>query len=261
MKKQEKAFTAAAVKARLHTTELGRTLTVYPALPSTNDTAKAIAATAAHGTVILAEHQTAGRGRKGRAFFSPPGCGLYMSVILRERLTAARVELLTSAAAVAVANAIEGLVPAAVQIKWVNDLLIDGKKVCGILTEGAPNAAGEYDFAVIGIGVNISTVDFPPELDAVASSLLRACGTAPDRAALAAAILHALETVLADMESGAFLKETRRRSAVLGKTVTVVRGNETFLAQAIEIDDKGALIVETAGGRQRLCSGEVSLRL
>lgn len=253
-------LTADAVTALLHTKKLGKALAVYGELASTNDTAKAIAATANHGTVIIADHQSAGRGRRGRVFFSPRGRGIYMSVILREHLSADRVGLLTTAAAVAVARAIESLIPVQVQIKWVNDLLINGKKVCGILTEGTPNGDG-CDFAVVGIGVNVSTVDFPTEIETVASSLLRECGKAPDRAALIAAILQELETVLEQMESGAFLEESRRRSAVLGKPVTVIRGNETFAATAIAIDDSGALVVETDTDTKTLSSGEVSLRL
>ncbi len=255
------ALTANAVQALLHTKTLGNTLYVYPLLPSTNDTAKTSAANAVHGTVIIADHQSAGRGRRGRSFFSPCGSGVYMSVILREDLLAEKVGLLTTAAAVAVARAIESLIPAQVQIKWVNDLLINGKKVCGILTEGTPNDNGGYHFAIIGIGVNVSTLHFPSEIDETASSLLRECGEAPDRAALIAAILGELETVLTQMDSGAFLEENRRRSAVLGNMVTVIRGNETFAARAIAIDDAGALIVETDVGKKTLSSGEVSLRL
>lgn len=254
-------LTADAVTALLHTKTLGKTLTVYSALASTNDTAKAVAADAAHGTVIIADHQSAGRGRRGRSFFSPRGCGVYMSVILKENLSADKVGLLTTAAAVAVARAIENLVPAQVYIKWVNDLLINGKKVCGILTEGTPNGNGGYDFAVIGIGVNVCTADFPPEIDAIATSLLRECGEAPERAVLIAAILRELETVLSEMDTGAFLEESRRRSAVLGKAVTVIRGNETFAATAVAIDHAGALVVETDTGIKTLSSGEVSLRL
>ena len=259
----EAALRAQSISARLETAQLGRNLEVAALLSSTNDVAKQRAADGApHGTVIVADHQSAGRGRRGRCFFSPPGCGVYMSVILRDGLSAEKVGLLTSAAAVAVAEAIESFVPAAVQIKWVNDLLIDGKKICGILTEGSLYAEnGEYEYAVLGIGINVGTVDFPPELETVATSIQAATGTAVDRAALIAAILGQLERTLATMEDGAFLAESRRRSAVLGKTVTVLQGNDRYPARAVEIDSQGRLVVETDAGRRTVLSGEVSLRL
>lgn len=259
MQHTEAALTAEAVKARLHTQTLGRTLTVYPVLASTNDTAKAIADTAAHGTVILAVQQEAGRGRRGRSFFSPDG-GIYMSVILRDHLTAERVPLLTTAAALATARAIERFIPETVSVKWVNDLLIHGKKICGILTEGAPAADGTCTFAVIGIGINVSTMEFPPEIGQIASSIRRECTVSPDRAAVIAAVLEELEAVLS-LDNAALLDGVRARSAVLGKTVTVLRGNETFTAVAVAIDDAGGLVIETANGRETLRSGEVSLRL
>ena len=259
----EAALSAQRITARLKTERLGRVLEVAALLPSTPDVAKLRAAAGApHGTVIVADHQSAGRGRRGRQFFSPPGCGVYMSVILRDGLSAEKVGLLTSAAAVAVAEAIEGVLPVTVQIKWVNDLLIDGKKICGILTEGSLHAEnGDYEYAVLGIGVNVGTVAFPPELEPVATSLQAAGGAAVDRAALIAAILVRLEQTLATMGDGAFLAESRRRSAVLGKTVTVLQGNDRYPARAVEIDSQGRLVVETAAGRRTLLSGEVSLRL
>lgn len=254
---------SAAVQAQLHTKLLGHPLHILPVLSSTNDHLKTLAADgAASGTALIADHQCAGRGRRGRRFYSPPSSGVYMSVLLRGPIPAQTVGKMTSVAAVATAEAIESLLPVQVQIKWVNDLLIDGKKVCGILTEGNLNAeTGECDHAIIGIGVNVSTTAFPPELQEVATSLTLAGGKAPDRAALIAAILNRLEKALARMETGAFLAESRRRSAVLGKTVTVLRGNESYLAQAIAIDDDGRLVVDTDAGRRTLSSGEVSLKL
>lgn len=241
--------------AALQTKVLGHTLYFHPFTASTNDEAKRMAATAPNGTVIIAAHQTAGRGRKGRSFYSPNGCGIYMSVIIKRDLPLNRTGLLTSAVAVAVARAIETLTPATVHIKWVNDLLICGKKVCGILCESTPDAI------IIGIGVNVSTLQFPPEIEKIASSLLKESGTAPDRAVLIAAILSELEMLLDRFEDGAFLEESRRRSAVLGKTVTVLRGNETFSALAVAIDEGGGLVVKTETDTLTLSSGEVSLRL
>ncbi len=252
-------FNAQAVKALLDTHTLGNTIEFYEQLPSTNDTAKACASTAAHGTVILADRQTAGRGRFTRQFFSPQQDGIYMSVILRHGIKTDTVGLLTCATAVAVARAIEALIPATVHIKWVNDLLIHGKKVCGILTEASLTPDGTYDFAVIGIGINVSTLQFPAELDAIASSLLKECGVCPDRAALCAAVLRELETVLDKLESRAFLQESRTRSAVLGKDITVICGDRHYTAHALDIDDDGGLVVQTENGIHTVRSGEVSV--
>ena len=254
-------FNAQMVRALLDTAMLGNTIEFYEQVPSTNDMAKAGAATAAHGTVIIADRQTAGRGRFTRQFFSPQQDGIYMSVMLKQGVRADTVGLLTSAAAVAVARAIERLIHATVHIKWVNDLLINDKKVCGILTEASLAPDGTYDFAVIGIGINVSTMQFPAELDAIASSLLKECGVCPDRAALCATVLQELETVLSDLESRAFLQESRTRSAVLGKDITVICGDKRYTAHALDIDNNGGLVVQTENGMHTLCSGEVSVRV
>ncbi len=243
------------ITAALHTTRLGRHLEVFDTLPSTNTYIKEHLSLP-HGAAVVAVNQTAGRGRRGRTFFSPDG-GLYLSVLIRRHLTAEAVGLLTSAAAVAVARAIEDLTPVKVQIKWVNDLLIRGKKVCGILAEGAP-ADG---WAIIGIGVNVSTDTFPRELEAVATSLTKESGKTVSAAALAAAILNALEPLTDTVDDGAFLEEVRRRSAVIGRDITVYRGGEVFPAHAVSIDDAGGLIITTTRGTETLTSGEVSIRL
>ena len=151
---------------------------VYDHLPSTNQTAREMAADGAlDGTVVLAHKQSAGRGRLGRSFFSPDGTGLYMSLILRRDLTAADALRLTPMAAVATAEAIEDMVGHKVDIKWVNDIYLDQKKVCGILTEGSVDpTSGRLAYAVIGIGVNITPPDggFPEEIRQVAGAILPA---------------------------------------------------------------------------------------
>ncbi len=258
---QKDNFNASAVQALLDTKVLGNTIEFYEQLPSTNDTAKTSAASAAHGTVVIANHQTTGRGRFTRQFFSPQQNGIYMSVILKHGVQTDTVGLLTSATAVAVARAIESLIPTTVHIKWVNDLLIHGKKVCGILTEASLTPDGAYDFAVIGIGINVSTLQFPAELDLIASSLLKECGVCPNRAALCAAVLRELEPVLADLENRAFLEESRTRSAVLGNDITVICGEKQYAAHALDIDDDGGLVVQTENGTHTVRSGEVSVRV
>lgn len=254
-------LTAAAIETQLHTRRFGHPLRVVAETDSTNRLAREWAAAGApEGAAVAANRQTAGRGRRGRTFFSPVG-GVYLSVVLRPQ---AGVDpgWITSCAAVAVALAIERFASFPVQIKWVNDLLIRGKKVCGILTEGELDAGtGALRYAVLGIGINVGAAEFPAPLGAIATSLTNE-GCAVERERLIAAVLEEWERAYTHIADGAFLEESRRRSAVLGKPVTVLRGEERFGALAQAIDPQGHLVVQTADGRTlTLQSGEVSLKL
>ena len=236
-----------AIRRLLTGTGFGTEIHLYSELTSTNDKAKELAnAGAVDGTVVIADSQSAGKGRRGRSFFSPPGSGLYLSVILRPRLTGEQASRITSAAAVAAARAVEraaSLPGGTVGIKWVNDLYIRGRKICGILTEAALDLeSGLLDYAVLGIGINTAPISFPEELrrtDELERELPGVGEPSPCR----------------------FLEESRRRSVVVGRDVLVTKGNETFSARALEIDDEGGLVVETPAGRQTLRSGEVSVHL
>ena len=236
---------------------------IYKTVDSTNQVAKKMAvAGAAHGSVFLAEEQTMGKGRRGRSFFSPKGTGLYMSVLLRPTGTSEQAVLTTTAAAVAVCRALSRVLGVDPSIKWVNDVFVDGRKVCGILTEAVSDfESGSIEFLVLGIGINVSTADFPDELRQVAGAVL-ANGHAPfSRNVLAAAVLREVLALTAEPDPAAFLDEYRRRCFVVGKPVTVHGINETYDATAVDIDAKGALIVEKpTGERFVLNSGEVSVR-
>ena len=214
-------------------------------LPSTNDACRRLLSAGAGECLVLAERQTGGRGRRGRAFFSPPG-GLYMSVAF----PAAPDELgLTCRAAVVTAEAIEAVTGRVCGIKWVNDLLYQGKKVCGILAE----TAGER--VIVGIGVNLAPAPLPPELEGTVGFL--DCGDVRER--LAAEIARGL--LRRDAGDRAFLTAYRRRSVVLGREITCYLGERVFRARALEIDDTGALVVEGPDGRETLRWGEVSIRI
>ncbi len=252
-------LTAAALEKHLHTARFGRPLFVHEELDSTNLTARRLAAQGAvEGTAVVACRQTAGRGRLGRSFHSPDG-GLYLSVILRPA-QAVDTGLVTSCAAVAVARAIRRVTALPVGIKWVNDLYLDGRKVCGILAQGELSPAGELSSVILGIGINVAHTPLPPELAAVAISLEEA-GCRPSRATLAAAVLEEWEQAYATLGTRDFLEESRRLSVVLGRQITVLRGNDRFAAVAQDIDHHGHLIVSTPQGLLTLPSGEVSLRL
>lgn len=235
---------------------------LYDTLESTNRTAKLLALEgAAHGTLVLAGGQTAGRGRLGRSFTSPAGKGVYCSVVLRPPLPAANAQTATIGAAVAVCRAVQMLCGLELAIKWVNDLYYKGKKVCGILTEaGTDLESGQLEWLVVGIGLNLTTspADWPEELARTAGSLYPG-GPAPvSRAVLAGAIARELLSLCPAFDC---LDEYRARCFVPGHWVTVCTGAETYAAKALSIDDAGRLVVEREGGRQvSLQHGEVSIR-
>lgn len=229
---------------------------------STNDDVKAAAQLGEpEGLVVIADRQTAGRGRMRRLFFSPEATGLYMSVLIRPSLRASDSVLITSAAAVAVAEAVEHVSGRTARIKWVNDVFLDGRKVCGILTEGSVGSDGHLQYAVVGIGVNLTPPPsgFPEALRDIAGAVFGQDAPSDARARLASEILAHLYRYL-DLESRAFLPGYRNRSLVLGKSVLVTLGEETFTANALFIDNDCRLVVETEHGILPLCAGEVSIR-
>lgn len=237
----------------------GCTIRTERSVDSTNTLAKKLAADGAPDqTVIVSDAQTRGRGRMGRPFFSPAG-GLYMSVILRPHLRAEAVSVLTIAAAAAVCQAIEALTPHRTAIKWVNDVLVDGKKVCGILTEAVTDfESGMVESVAVGIGVNVRTPPegFPPELQKNAGSLF------PEhvsRAALAAGIIDRLLGYAQTLPDRAFLDFYRSRSIVLGRRVRFSQGETRLEGRAAAIDGDGGLLVESEGNAVLLRAGEIEI--
>ena len=241
-------------------------LTVLPEVTSTNTAAKQAAESGApHFSVFIADRQTAGRGRLGRSFFSPGATGLYMSVILRPQ-SGADTAMITSAAAVCMAEAIERVFGVSPEIKWVNDLLICGKKVCGILTEASFSADSSYvNHVVLGMGINVYPPDggFPQELRDIAGALtdVRTDGL---RCRLAAAILDRFGALYDSMLSGGsdYIDGYRSRSIALGRDVTVLTARDSYQAHVVGIDDRCHLLVRLPdGSEQTLSSGEISIRL
>lgn len=235
---------------------------LYDRLESSNQTAKRLALSGApHGTLVLTNQQSAGRGRMGRKFESPAGQGIYLSLLLRADIPAADAQTVTVSAAVAVCRAVKALCGLELSIKWVNDLYYHGKKVCGILTEaGADLESGRLEWLVVGIGLNFTTPPeaFPAELRRLAGSLFPG-GPAPvSRVALAAAIARELLTLCPAFDC---LEEYRARCFVPGHWVTVCTDRETYAALALSIDDAGRLVVRRENGREEaLQHGEVSIR-
>lgn len=227
---------------------------------STNNVAKARAAAGATDHAVIADRQSQGRGRLSRSFFSPGRAGVYLSAAIRPRtLTVADCGKITAYAAVATARAIESLCDADVKIKWVNDLFLGSKKICGILTEGVVGMeGGALEYAVVGIGVNVRSVAFPEAVAEVATTLEDETGESLDRCELAARILDNLAALESEIKKGSFLDEYRGRSCVVGRRVTV--GVE-YEADAVGIDDDCALILDREGEIIRLAAGEVSVKL
>lgn len=226
---------------------------------STNDDIKALAeAGAGEGTVVIAGAQTAGKGRLGRSFYSPGDSGLYMSVLLRPRLDAADALAVTTAAAVSVAEAAEDITGADAGIKWVNDIYMSGRKVCGILTESSLSPDGSLRYAVLGIGINAAETEFPPELRDKAGTL--GCG-ASVRPLLAAKVLARFFGYYDKLPSRDYMNGYRQRSVLTGKTIEYESDGALQTAEVLGTDDEARLIVRGADGKVRyLASGEVTIK-
>lgn len=243
-------------------------LYIYDTLDSTNIRAKQLALeNAPHGTVVIASQQTAGRGRLGRSFFSPRE-GIYISIIVRPDFDLTKSVLVTSAAAVAVAESIESICGMDAKIKWVNDIYADNKKVCGILTEGITDfETGQIESLVIGIGVNTTIKDFPEDLLDIAGAVEGDYS----KSSLAASIISRTLDLMDTIEDRSFISTYREKSLVIGKSVKVFKGVYKSLpeeelearpARVLDIDENGCLVVLYPDGtRESLTSGEITVRL
>ena len=237
----------------------------FETIDSTNTQAKRMAQEGApHGTVLIAGHQTVGRGRMGRSFVSPAGSGLYLSVILRPNCPAQSLMHLTCAAGVAACDAVQQSCGIRPGIKWINDLVIENRKLGGILAELSVDAKnGLVEYAIIGIGINClqGTADFPPELQSIAISL-KAAGYRADITRLAACLICKLyEMSLQLTNPEAVMAVYRRDCITLGREVLVLRGKEKQHATALDVDAEGALVVRLQDGSiKSVNSGEVSVR-
>jgi BirA family biotin operon repressor/biotin-[acetyl-CoA-carboxylase] ligase len=248
---------------------LGRTLEVHDEVDSTNLVAeKRALAGAPDGLVVIADRQSAGRGRLGRSFFSPGGRSLYLSALLRSPLAMEHMHRQVFAAAVAVADCARAVVPAdrAVEIKWPNDVLIDGRKTSGINLP-VHLEIGKEPFAVLGVGVNVNLAadELPPELAGIATSLRIACGKSLDRVAFGEELLARLEEQLDSVREGRFgavLDRFRKSFRMAGRRVHV--GGPGLTREVIGtvhgVDEDGALLVEPDGGPvERVLAGDVTL--
>ncbi|HJJ47436.1 MAG TPA: biotin--[acetyl-CoA-carboxylase] ligase [Methanocorpusculum sp.] len=223
---------------------------VLEEITSTNEYAKALAASGVpHGSVVFANKQTCGRGRLGRSFSSPEG-GIYFSMILR--IAPSDAVYITTAAAIAVCRAVEKTSAIHPEIKWVNDIYVNNRKVCGILTEAIPDRT-----IILGIGINYTKA--PVEIPEAGPLFTNE--TAPGRNIFAAKLLSELLSAITDAGTREFLDEYRAHSCVLGKNIRYFENSEWHEAKALDIDETGGLVVLCDTEEKILRSGEITLRM
>lgn len=233
----------------------------FPTLASTNDLAKELGAKGApEGTLVVAEAQTGGRGRLGRRWDSPPGVGLYASLLLRPSLPPLELPRITLTTAVAVVRALRRVIGLAVGIKWPNDLILQGKKVGGILTE-METETERIRYLVVGLGLNVNNPGFAAELAGGATSLAQAVGHPVRRLPLLQGWLEEFEVLYEGFLAGEFdriLREWQEYNVTLGRTVTVRQGLKQITGLALAVAPDGALLLQTETGEvMRVTSGEL----
>ena len=254
----------AEIKSLLHTEWAGQELFCFDEIDSTNTKAKELAELGyPSGTLVVADRQIAGRGRRGRSWDSPAGIGIFMTLLLKPDINPNNESMLTLVTALATAQAISDVTGAEAKIKWPNDIVINGKKVCGILTE----MSAQFDYInhiVIGIGINVHNESFPEEIRETASSLLLESGKRIHRADLIARFLERFEAGYAiflqteDLEG--LMKDYNALLVNIQKQVRILDPKEPFEGKAIGITKRGELIVDTWESRKLVSSGEVSVR-
>lgn len=246
--------------------DAGFALEYHEVIDSTNIRARKLAEDGAPAwTVVLAGSQTAGRGRLGKSFYSPEASGIYMSVIVRPECDVREANLLTLAAAAAVAEAVELVCDVQVGIKWVNDCFVDGRKICGILTEAAVGVEEQcLRYAVVGIGINVAPPagGFPEELGNIATSIFTTPPETEVRNRLAAEVLARFRPYAEAVALREYFASYRAHLFVIGREVDIVRGGNRETVTVRALNDDGSLLVEQADGTTRsIASGEVSLRV
>lgn len=259
--RQSDKLSAAAIQKYLGEQE--HPILVYPEVSSTNLILKELAEKKApEGTIVLAERQTAGRGRRERSFYSPSDTGIYMSLLLRPQMELEDAVLITAAAAAGTAIAIEEVTGRETRIKWVNDIFMDGRKVCGILTEASMSVeTGSMDYCILGIGVNVyrPREGFPDSLKSIAASLYTD-REKEVRNLLAAEIIRRVTAYYRHLEKREFYQEYRRRSLVIGKKVKIGGICKEEQARVLDLDQRCRLVVELENGKiERLQGGELSI--
>ncbi|MDK2800770.1 MAG: BirA family transcriptional regulator [Clostridiales bacterium] len=260
-------LSAEEIQAELSTKFFGKEIIYFDTVTSTNTIAKEIAGKDCQdGTVVIADQQTGGKGRLGRNWSSPPHTGIWMSIVLRPDILPFQAPFITILAALAVARSIKQVAQIAPKIKWPNDIILNRKKVCGILTEMSAEIE-RINYIVVGIGINVNmdAEDFSPEIREMATSIKMVTGQAVQRKVLVRKILENFEEIYVNANNSnlknELMDEYRKYSLTLGSRVKVVYKNQEIKGTAVEVTDEGELIIETDDGvKQKIMSGEVSVR-
>jgi len=246
----------------LETRTIGRRFFVFETIDSTNACAKTLGdAGTDEGSVVVADFQTEGRGRHGRSWIAEPGANLLFSVLLRPATREESAGLLTFFAAAAVAKAIESTTGLSVECKWPNDLLLRGKKFCGILLENSFQLR-ELAYSVVGVGINVNQNSFPDELRANVTSLVHECGSPLDRKELLQRILLEMDTLYVEAAKGDFrrvLDEWLQRCRMFGQSVTVEQHHEQVSGTVVRLNEDGGLVIRTLSGTTTVYAGDVTV--
>lgn len=255
-------FSKDELTAGLKTRIIGKKLFVFDSIDSTNACAKTLAeAGTEEGSVVISEFQTQGRGRQGRPWKAEPESNLLFSTLLRPRLSKEQAGILTFFAAVSVANAVERLTGQPVECKWPNDLMLNGKKLCGILLENSVQK-DSIAYSVIGIGLNVNQKSFDNDLASSATSLFKETGKRLDRKKIFQSALAEMDQFYEDIQKGKFesiLKQWNSRCSMFGHPVSIRQGDTTISGNAVGLSPDGGLIVKTPEQTITLYAGDVSL--
>ncbi len=257
-------LSATEISHKLKTKFIGRIVHSFNTVKSTNDIAHQLADKGTiEGTIVTAEKQTLGKGRLGRSWHSPDKMGIYVSIILRPKFTPGQAPGLSIMSALAVAETLDELAPKKVQIKWPNDILINGRKVSGVLTELSAEK-DKINYVIVGMGINVkqSESDFPPNLRATATSLQREAAKEISRVELLKLLLANFEKEYLHYRKGQLKKSLpriRKWSSLLNKEVTLQWNGAAVTGTAVDIDTSGSLIIESNGNRMSVSSGEVTV--
>ncbi len=239
-------------------------ITIFPELDSTNNYLKKLGSQGEkENTLVIAKSQTGGRGRMGRFFYSPNGTGIYFSLLLHPEISAEKSLFLTVMAAVSVAETIMKYNKNDVKIKWVNDIYIDGKKVCGILTEGAINSNKKLDYAVVGIGINVIAPEkgFPSDIKDIATAIFPGKTEENVKEKIVADVVNRFFNMYNGLDND-FVKRYKEYSYLTGKDINIISGDTTRPASVLGITDDCHLLVKNENDEiEEISSGDVSVRL
>ncbi len=249
------------ISAKLKTENLGKEIEILQSIDSTNTYLKEIADLKREGFVVVANEQSRGRGRQGRKFISPANEGIYMSVLLKPDFEINIIKIMTVLAAVAVSNALKSLFNIETNIKWVNDIYVNNKKICGILTEATVSAElGVIENLYLGIGINTGIV--ANEVKSIATSVFELTSERGIRNDLIAEVLNEVERIYKsisnDKKKGMLLNEYTKRLMLVNEIVLIKAKNYEFEAKILGVDSTGALLIEKEGRTQKLVSGEIN---